>query len=500
MATLPTIRHNRTAAQRAGTVRTVVIAAALATALATALAGGLSPSAIAASAPRRLSTLLLARHDLPAGWSGAPGGGSAPADEVTRSSCLRQLPGNGAGWRRATAAFVRGGGLPAFGEALERGPAVASVWQRVVREMTHCRSAEVVIGGKAHRATIRPLALPTLGVPARATEWSFTVTGVEVGIDLVVAQVDGALGAVEYIDFGTPDRTTALAVVRAALAKAQGRSGRVVGTVSVASARVMVARTPLGQVRYRAVGAGPPLLLIMGFGGTMRTWDPRFVNALAHRYRVVVFDNAGIGGTALPRSKLTVDAMAQQTSALITALHLGAPDVLGWSMGGMIAQALSVLHPAQVGHLVLCATYPGTGSLRPQQSAIDALKSGVPSKVSSTLFPPNEKTAAATFFAALAAYPPGPAVPAGVVSAQSTAVLAWWQGLDAAGRMFAAIAKPTLVADGTQDRLDPTANDRRLAEQIAGATLLLYDDAGHAFLFQDQSAFVPAVERFLSSG
>ena len=62
--------------------------------------------------------------------------------------------------------------------------------------------------------------------------------------------------------------------------------------------------------------------------------------------------------------------MANQTSALIDTLGLGRPDVLGWSMGGMIAQALAVLHPAQVRRLVLCATYPGTGTVVPSQAAI----------------------------------------------------------------------------------------------------------------------------------
>ena len=61
--------------------------------------------------------------------------------------------------------------------------------------------------------------------------------------------------------------------------------------------------------------------------------------------------------------------MADQTSALIDALGLGRPDVLGWSMGGMIAQALAVLHPAQVRRLVLCATYPGTGAAVPPSQA-----------------------------------------------------------------------------------------------------------------------------------
>ena len=107
------------------------------------------------------------------------------------------------------------------------------------------------------------------------------------------------------------------------------------------------------------IGSGPSLVLIMGYGGTMQTWDPRFVNTLAMHNQVVIFDNAGIGDTQALPAPLTIDAMADQTSALISALGLGRTDVLGWSMGGMIAQALAVRHPAQVRRLVLCATFPG---------------------------------------------------------------------------------------------------------------------------------------------
>jgi pimeloyl-ACP methyl ester carboxylesterase len=103
--------------------------------------------------------------------------------------------------------------------------------------------------------------------------------------------------------------------------------------------------------------------LIMGYGWTMEGWDPRLVHALARHTRVVMFDNSGVGRTQQLPAPLTIDAMADQTSALIDALGLGRPNVLGWSTGGMIAQALAVLHPAQVRRLVLCATFPGTGAV-----------------------------------------------------------------------------------------------------------------------------------------
>ena len=216
------------------------------------------------------------------------------------------------------------------------------------------------------------------------------------------------------------------------------------GTASVVSAPVRIAHTGLGAIGYRVVGSGPPLVLIMGYGWTMEGWDPRLVHALARHNRVVMFDNSGVGRTEELPPPLTIDAMADQTSALIDTLGLGRPDVLGWSMGGMIAQALAVLHPAQVGRLVLCATYPGTGAAVPPSQA--ALQAG-------SDFPANQVKAYTAFTAP--EYPAAPAASAGAKGAQGIASADWQDGIDATGRKVAGISVPTLIADGTEDQLNP---------------------------------------------
>ena len=264
------------------------------------------------------------------------------------------------------------------------------------------------------------------------------------------------------------------------------------GTASVVSAPVRIAHTRLGAIGYRVVGSGPPLVLIMGYAWTMEGWDPRLVHALARHNRVVMFDNSGVGRTQpLPgelTATLTIDAMADQTSALIDTLGLGRPDVLGWSMGGMIAQALAVLHPAQVRRLVLCATFPGIGSVVPSQAAI---RTG-------SDFPANQVNAYDAFKAAISEYPAAPAPSAATKTAQAGAVTDWWDGTDAAGRKIARISVPTLIADGTADRLDPVANDHALARLIPRARLVLYPDAGHGFLFQEGTRFASLIESFLT--
>jgi pimeloyl-ACP methyl ester carboxylesterase len=288
---------------------------------------------------------------------------------------------------------------------------------------------------------------------------------------------------------------TALALTAALAACGSATGPQATTTTSITATSVQVARTALGPVGYQEVGSGPPLVLIMGYAGTIQTWEPQLVDTLARRYQVVIFDNAGIGRTGALPAPLSIDAMADQTSALITTLGLGRPDVLGWSMGGMIAQALAVLHPGQVRRLVLCASFPGVGTVIPPQAKIDDLTNG---NGLSVMFPADQPMAAAAFVAGAESYPDAEAASAGVVAAQGQAALSWFHGDDPAGRETARITAPTLVADGTEDQLDATANARAIARLIPGAKLVLYPDAGHGFLFQEGASFAVTVGTFLS--
>jgi pimeloyl-ACP methyl ester carboxylesterase len=266
----------------------------------------------------------------------------------------------------------------------------------------------------------------------------------------------------------------------------------------VVNARTRVAHTPPGPVGYREVGSGSPLLLIMGFSGSMDYWPPSFIDALAAHHTVVVFDNAGVGRTSALNSPLTITAMANQTSALIAALRLHRPAVLGWSMGGMIAQALAVLHPRQVRRLILAATQAGTGRSLPIPPGPAAIVAGPnPAAALSVIFPRNQTRAAQTYVTSILEYKPFYTVSTATKSRQTAAIARWMAGKDRAGRKLASLRVPTLVADGTLDELDPTFNDRLLAKTIPGARLTLYPDAGHAFLFQDAPGFEAKIERFL---
>jgi pimeloyl-ACP methyl ester carboxylesterase len=261
---------------------------------------------------------------------------------------------------------------------------------------------------------------------------------------------------------------------------------------------VEVASTSAGRVGYREVGRGSPLLLVTGFSASMDDWAPAFVDALASEHRVIVFDNSGVGQTAPTSSALTIKAMANQTSALITALGLGRTAVLGWSMGGMIAQELAVTHPSQVSRLILAATQAGTGTALPVPSAAAAdAASTNPAKVLGVLFPADQVIAEQAYVKGILSYPGYYAAPPSVKTAQSRAIQQWLDGADPGGALVEHLQIPTLVADGTEDTLDPVANDTLLHRIIPDAQLVLYQGAGHGFLFQDAPLFVARVDQFL---
>jgi pimeloyl-ACP methyl ester carboxylesterase len=287
-----------------------------------------------------------------------------------------------------------------------------------------------------------------------------------------------------------------LAVCCAAAALAGCGSGN--SSPNVLTAPIYVARTADGTVSYRELGSGPALLLIAGAGISMDGWPPSMVDALAAHHQVVVFDNAGIGQTSAVSApgSLNVPAMASQTSALISALGLRRPAVLGWSMGGMIAQDLAVSHPAQVSRLVLAASAVGNGKARPLPPF--TVVAGLTwAQVAAKLFPPDQAAAVTAYLNEVKQYPGAYGESAATFQSQYLAAEQWMAGRDAPGHLVGDIRVPTLVADGTDDQFTGPANARLLASSVPGAKLILYPDSGHAFLFQDAATFTQAVETFL---
>jgi pimeloyl-ACP methyl ester carboxylesterase len=294
--------------------------------------------------------------------------------------------------------------------------------------------------------------------------------------------------------FGCVRPVLAVVAVTAALAPAASAATAV-------DAPTKVVRIGKQKVGYRSFGSGRPLVMVMGLGGTMGSWDPTFLDALAAGgHRIVLLDNEGVGRTTALEGRLTIRRMGDTTAALIKRLELKRPDVAGWSMGGMIAQSLAVRHPKSVRRLVLMATAPGDGKgAAPAPDALKALTSFDPTAALGLIFPADQAAARDTYVANILKRRPFEGVaPPAQAQKQTAASGAWLISQDPDGRRVSKLTLPTLIGGGELDPLLPVANQRHLHDMIKGSQLITYPDASHAFLFQHQAEFVPALLQFLT--
>ena len=266
------------------------------------------------------------------------------------------------------------------------------------------------------------------------------------------------------------------------------------------------AKVPGARLGWREAGSGRPLVLIAGFGLTAAEWDPALVARLAADRRVIVFDNRGAGTSTGSLDRLSITQMATDTARLIKRLGLRRPDVLGWSMGGYIAQELALRHPRRVRRLILAGTDPGgTQAVQPSADVLAILDDpdASPASLLPILFPPDQQAAGTAWFGRIAAQPglrPGSLVVSPAVTAAQTLACGprWARRGKGTWSRLPRLDLPVLVTDGLEDVVVPEVNSDRLAGRIPGARLTVFPDAGHAFLIQEGPAFARAARAFLT--
>jgi pimeloyl-ACP methyl ester carboxylesterase len=262
----------------------------------------------------------------------------------------------------------------------------------------------------------------------------------------------------------------------------------------------------IGYRDINPTAGGTPLVLICGYGLTMAEWDPTFVQTLAEGRRVIVFDNRGIGTSSGPVKGLTIATMARDTAGLIRSLGFKRVDVLGWSMGGYIAQTLALANPALVHRLVLASTDPGSPhALEPKKPVVQVLTNPnlTPTSLLPILFPPNQQAAGQAWYAAIGTQPnlssTDFATPSATMAAQEAANATRWYGRgDGTYARLPKLKAPTWIGYGAQDVVVPPGNARLLARRIPNATAHRFPDAGHAFLFQEPAAKAGLMAAFLA--
>jgi len=273
-------------------------------------------------------------------------------------------------------------------------------------------------------------------------------------------------------------------------------------------AEVHTVRAGGDRIAYYERGSGPPLVMAIGTGSTMAEWDPALLRLLARDHRLILFDYPGLGRSSPLRARrLTFAAMADQTARFMQAIGVPRADVLGWSMGGFVAQQLAIRHPGAVRRLILAGTNPGGDAAVLGPRWAQEIDSGAESDAAAlkVLYPRTRagRREGRAFLRRLVRagrtgeIPDDFRVPAATLRGQVAAEDPWLRS-DANVTRLATIRAPTLVAGGTRDVVVPPANARRIARRIPGARLELYRGAGHAFLFQDRRRFARSVAAFLA--
>jgi len=261
---------------------------------------------------------------------------------------------------------------------------------------------------------------------------------------------------------------------------------------------------------YRRFGQGPgqPLLFLQHFTGTLDNWDPAVTDPLAAGHDVILFENAGVGRSTgqVPE---TVAGMAQHALAFLDGLGLTTCDVLGFSLGGMIAQQMAQDRPALFRRMILVGTAPRGGDdiMHLEKPSLaryftDPTLHGY-ALLPKIFFAPTAASQAAgmAFIARLAQRTEDrePASGPPVAAAQRAAFRDWEQ---VTGERFAylqSIRQPTLVVNGIHDALIPARNPYWLSENLPNAVLLTYPDSGHGSLFQFHASFTRQATAFLAT-
>jgi pimeloyl-ACP methyl ester carboxylesterase len=257
------------------------------------------------------------------------------------------------------------------------------------------------------------------------------------------------------------------------------------------------------RIAWYERGKGPPLVMLMGTGSTMAEWDPALLRLLARDHRLILFDYPGLGLSG-PWHGDSFDSLADTTAGLMNAIDVPRADVLGWSLGGFVAQRLAVDHPQKVSHLILAGTNPGGSQTvlgSPKAQAIDSKPNPSDAEILRELYPPSRQAEGRRFLRRLerasesGEIPDDFHVPTATMHRQVAAEDPWLRS-DRNYRQLAGIAAPTLAAAGAEDEVVPALNLRRIAAQIPRAKFAVFPGA-HGFLFQERRRFTRVLDRFL---
>jgi pimeloyl-ACP methyl ester carboxylesterase len=278
--------------------------------------------------------------------------------------------------------------------------------------------------------------------------------------------------------------------------------------ISHKSAETLFVEATGVEFAYRRFGspAELPLVMLQHFRGNLDNWDPALTDALAAEREVILVDYAGVGSSSGEPSH-TIASTARQMIAFAEALGLVEIDLLGFSIGGFVAQDIALVRPSLVRRLVLAATGPkGAPGMHGWRDDIAAAARGE-SKPENLLYIMFAHTEASQgkgmeFLGRFMERQEGRDAPTSDAArdAQYDAIVEWGIPDHAALQRLTGIRSPTLVIQGDGDLMIPTKLSHLMAGLIPDAQIRIYPDAAHGFLFQYPTEVATEVNAFLAGG
>ncbi len=265
-----------------------------------------------------------------------------------------------------------------------------------------------------------------------------------------------------------------------------------------------LAHSKHADLAYSVEGAGEQtVLLVMGLGGRAADWGTRFAAQLAERYRVVRYDNRGVGQSPKAALGYSLSDLAGDAITVLDAVGAKQAHVIGISMGGMIAQLVALEHPERVAKLVLMSTHMGGNSIEQMHPEAQALfdpsmflRGDAESAMRRTLgviTAPGWLERDPDGFQALVAQAKAAPTHATVFMAQLHALMN-----SDRSESIRKIAAPTLVVHGCDDKLIRPSNGRELANRIPGAQLAMLENCGHMPMYEKTNELSSLVLEFLA--
>jgi pimeloyl-ACP methyl ester carboxylesterase len=260
------------------------------------------------------------------------------------------------------------------------------------------------------------------------------------------------------------------------------------------------------EFAYRQLGpsTGVPVVFLTHLAAVLDNWDPRVVDGIAARRRVITFDNRGVGASG-GSTPTTIEEMARDAVAFIRAVGLERVDLFGFSMGGMIAQVIAQEEPQLVRKMIIAGTGPAGGEGIENVTRISYLDiaRGLLTRRDPKEFlfftrTPNGRRAAKEFLARLEERrnDRDQAISVRSFRRQLKAIHRWGKQEPAD---LSSIHQPVLVMNGESDRMVPSQNTVDLNRRLPNSELVLYPDAGHGGVFQFHEDFVKRALEFLRS-